>query len=87
MHNFGNSKHLQLHGVLWFPSAVDSTLKTDSHLTREHVNLCSKNCGCPVKEIRLGIGVLWSSFESNLKTTARLEMSIRTSHLFGIMLP
>jgi len=78
---------LQLHGVLWFPSEMVSTLKTDPHLTREHVNLGSKNCDCPVKEIRLGIGVLWSSFESNLKTTGMLEMSIRTSHLFGIMLP
>jgi len=78
---------LQLHGVLWFPSAMASTLKTDTHPTKEHVNLCSKNCGYPVKEIGLGTGVLWSSFESNLKTTAMSEMSIRTSHLLGIMLP
>jgi hypothetical protein len=87
IHIFGNPKHLQLHGVLCFPSAMVNTLKTDTHLTKEHVNLCGKNCGYPVKEIGLGTGVLWSSFESNLKTTTMSEMSIHTSHLLGIMLP
>lgn len=63
-------------------------LRNRSHLTREHINnLCIKNCGCPVKVFRLGRGVLRSSSESNLKKNSMLEMSLRTSHLLGIMLP